>query len=182
MGYRRDLRLLCSSCGELVKHGLLVWYCRKTLAGWKSGRKRDIICHNREEFRSIEWFQNFMRGRYSMGQPSFTLLALYLIITILDTAFRIPYTDYVALLLTIWCWFRTLSRNTYKHSQENTGFTGWIYPIQSKWRAKRHRSQDRKTHKYYNRPNYKQHLRIPEGRDTITVTCPKCKIKFDKCT
>ena len=116
----------------------------------------------------MKWFQNFMRGRYGVDQLSFALLILYFVITILGTAFRIPYIGYVALLLIVWCWFRILSRNTYKRSQENAKFMGWIYPIQNKWRTKKREFQDRKTHKYYNCPNCKQRLRvsyrqIPEG-------------------
>ena len=61
----------------------------------------------------MKWFQNFMRGRYGVDQLSFALLILYFVITILGTAFRIPYIGYVALLLIVWCWFRILSRNTY---------------------------------------------------------------------
>ena len=123
----------------------------------------------------MKWFQNFMRGRYGVDQLSFALLILYFVITILGTAFRIPYIGYVALLLIVWCWFRILSRNTYKRSQENAKFMGWIYPIQNKWRTKKREFQDRKTHKYYNCPNCKQRLRVPKGRGTITITCPKCK-------
>ena len=130
----------------------------------------------------MKWFQNFMRGRYGVDQLSFALLILYFVITILGTAFRIPYIGYVALLLIVWCWFRILSRNTYKRSQENAKFMGWIYQIQNKWRTKKREFQDRKTHKYYNCPNCKQRLRVPKGRGTITITCPKCKTKFDKRT
>ena len=72
----------------------------------------------------MKWFQNFMRGRYGVDQLSFALLILYFVITILGTAFRIPYIGYVALLLIVWCWFRILSRNTYKRSQENAKLWG----------------------------------------------------------
>ncbi|MFR5079753.1 MAG: hypothetical protein ACLTDX_17775 [[Clostridium] innocuum] len=115
----------------------------------------------------MKWFQNFMRGRYGVDQLSFALLILYFVITILGTAFRIPYIGYVALLLIVWCWFRILSRNTYKRSQENAKFMGWIYPIQNKWRTKKREFQDRKTHKYYNCPNCKQRLRVPKGRGVL---------------
>ena len=44
----------------------------------------------------MKWFQNFMRGRYGVDQLSFALLILYFVITILGTAFRIPYIGYAA--------------------------------------------------------------------------------------
>ena len=71
-----------------------------------------------------EMVSEFMRGRYGVDQLSFALLILYFVITILGTAFRIPYIGYVALLLIVWCWFRILSRNTYKRSQENANLWG----------------------------------------------------------
>lgn len=35
-------------------------------------------------------------------------------------------------------------------------------------------------HKYFLCPNCKQTVRVPRGRGQITITCPKCKQKFDK--
>ena len=74
----------------------------------------------------MKWFQNFMRGRTGVDQLSFAILILYFVITIVGTAFRIPYITYVALLLIVWCWFRILSKNTYKRAQENAKFMGKI--------------------------------------------------------
>lgn len=130
----------------------------------------------------MKWFQNFMRGRYGVDQLSFAILILYFIITILGSLFRIPYISYLALALIVWCWFRIFSRNTYKRAQENAKFMGKVYPIQNKWRTKKREFADRKTHKYYSCPNCKQRLRVPKGRGKITITCPKCKTKFDKRT
>lgn len=130
----------------------------------------------------MRWLQNFMRGRYGVDQLSFAILILYLVVTILGTFFRIPFVNTIALLLIVWCWFRILSRNTYKRAQENTKFMGKVYPIQNKYRTKKKEFQDRKTHKYFTCPTCKQRLRVPRGRGEITITCPKCKTKFDKRT
>lgn len=130
----------------------------------------------------MRWLQNFMRGRYGVDQLSFAILILYLVVTILGTFFRIPFVNTIALLLIVWCWFRILSRNTYKRAQENAKFMGKVYPIQNKHRTKKKEFQDRKTHKYFTCPTCKQRLRVPRGRGEITITCPKCKTKFDKRT
>lgn len=130
----------------------------------------------------MKWLQNFMRGRYGVDQLSLALLILYFILTIIVTAFRIPFGGYVTMLIIIWCWFRILSRNTYKRAQENAKFMGKIYPIQNKLKTKRKEWKERKTHKFFTCPNCKQRLRVPKGRGTITITCPKCKTKFDKRT
>lgn len=123
----------------------------------------------------MRWLQNFMRGRYGVDQLSFAILILYLVVTILGTFFRIPFVNTIALLLIVWCWFRILSRNTYKRAQENAKFMGKVYPIQNKYRTKKKEFQDRKTHKYFTCPTCKQRLRVPRGRGEITITCPKCK-------
>ncbi len=130
----------------------------------------------------MRWLQNFMRGRYGVDQLSFAILILYLVVTIIGTFFRIPFVNTVALLLVVWCWFRILSRNTYKRAQENAKFMGKVYPIQNKYKAKKKEFQDRKTHKYFTCPTCRQRLRVPRGRGEITITCPKCKTKFDKRT
>ncbi|MEF9966951.1 MAG: hypothetical protein RSC10_08225 [Longicatena sp.] len=130
----------------------------------------------------MKWLQNFMRGRYGADQLSFFLLILYFIITVVSAIFRIPYVTYVALALLIWCWFRIFSRNTYKRSGENTKFLRMVYPITSRVHTKRKEWKERKTHKFYSCPNCKQRLRVPKGRGTLTITCPKCKTKFDKRT
>ena len=130
----------------------------------------------------MRWLQNFMRGRYGVDQLSFAILILYLVVTILGTFFRIPFVNTIALLLIVWCWSRILSRNTYKRAQENAKFMGKVYPIQNKYRTKKKEFQDRKTHKYFTCPTCKQRLRVPRGRGEITITCPKCKTKFDKRT
>lgn len=123
-----------------------------------------------------------MRGRYGPDQLSLFLLVLYFIITIISTFVGLPILSYVALVLVIWCWFRLFSKNTYKRSAENTRFLRMVYPITSRYHSIKKRWKDRKTHKYYKCPKCKQELRVPKGRGEITITCPKCKTKFDKRT
>lgn len=130
----------------------------------------------------MKWLQNFMRGRYGPDQLSLFLLVLYFIITLISTFAGVPIVSYIALLLIFWCWFRILSRKTYKRSAENTKFLRMVYPITSRYHTIKKKFKDRKTHKYYKCPNCKQELRVPKGKGEITITCPKCKTKFDKRT
>ncbi|MEG0274929.1 MAG: hypothetical protein RR690_07340 [Longicatena sp.] len=130
----------------------------------------------------MRWLQNFMRGRYGPDQLSFFLLALYLVITIVSSFLRLPILTYLSLILMFWCWFRILSRKTYKRSAENTKFLRMVFPITSRFRSLKKRFRDRKFYKYYKCPSCKQELRVPKGKGEITITCPKCKTKFDKRT
>lgn len=130
----------------------------------------------------MKWLENFMRGRNGADQLSFAILILYFIITIIASLFRIPFLNYVPLILMAWCFFRMFSKNRVKRAQENAIFMGKIYPIQNKWRTKRKEWKERKTHKFFSCPKCKQRLRVPKGKGKITITCPKCKTKFDKKT
>ena len=129
----------------------------------------------------MRWLQNFMRGRYGVDQLSIFLLVIYIVVTLLTGFFQLPLLSYAPLAL-YWCWFRILSRKTYKRSKENTTFLRMVLPITSRYRSLKKRFRDRKTHKYYRCPNCKQELRVPKGKGEITITCPKCKTKFDKRT
>lgn len=123
-----------------------------------------------------------MRGRYGVDQLSIFLLVIYIVVTLLTGFFQLPLLSYASLAILIWCWFRILSRKTYKRSKENTTFLRMVFPITSRYRSLKKRFRDRKTHKYYRCPNCKQELRVPKGKGEITITCPKCKTKFDKRT
>lgn len=130
----------------------------------------------------MKWLQKFMQGRYGTDQLSLFLLVLYLIITIVATGFNLPIISYISLALVLWCWFRIFSKNKYKRSGENTKFLRMVYPITSRVHTKRKEWKERKTYRFYTCPNCKQRLRVPRGRGTLTITCPKCKTKFDKRT
>lgn len=130
----------------------------------------------------MKWLQNFMRGRYGPDQLSIFLLVLFLIISVVSSFTGLPILMYLSLLLILWCWFRILSRKAYKRSAENTKFLRMVYPITSRVHVLKKRLRDRKTYKYYKCPKCKQELRVPKGKGEITITCPKCKTKFDKRT
>lgn len=127
----------------------------------------------------MNWFQNFMRGRYGVDQFNFFLLVLAIIIMVVTTVFQIPFLWWLSILLLGWSYFRMFSRNVYKRSGENTKYLRMVYPITSRYKEARKRFKDRKTHKYFKCPNCKQQLRVPKGKGEITITCPKCHTKFD---
>ena len=107
-------------------------------------------------------FQNalyrFMSGRYGSDQLNNFLLIFALILLILNLfVIRNPYLATIIWIILIINIFRTYSRNIYKRRAEND-----------------------KMHKYFLCPNCKQTVRVPRGRGQITITCPKCKQKFDK--
>ena len=78
---------------------------------------------------NMKWFQNFMRGRYGVDQLSFAILVLYFIVTMIGMIMQNSMITYLSTILIIWCWFRILSRKTYKRSAENTLYLQKTYPI-----------------------------------------------------
>lgn len=130
----------------------------------------------------MRWLQNFMRGRYGVDQLSFALLIIYFIITITSMLTGYPMVGNFALLIVFYCWFRIFSRNTYKRSGENTKYLQMTYPMRTWFARKKKRHTDKKTYKFYKCPSCKQELRVPKGKGNLTITCPKCKTKFDKRT
>ena len=142
-------------------------------------------------------FQNalyrFMSGRYGSDQLNNFLLIFALILLILNLfVIRNPYLATIIWIILIINIFRTYSRNIYKRRAENDKFLSLIQPVKKRINIIKSNKNDKihhpphpqglddKMHKYFLCPNCKQTVRVPRGRGQITITCPKCKQKFDK--
>ncbi len=144
--------------------------------------------------REIKLFRNFMNGRYGNDQLNLFILGLSLVFALVSM-FTWGIINYIfstlqLILLILWA-LRTFSRNTQKRRNENQIFLN----IWSKYRNTKfskgldklfkeisgffNRLSDRQ-HKYFKCPVCHVRLRVPRGRGEITITCPKCKTKFDK--
>lgn len=129
-------------------------------------------------------FQNalyrFMSGRYGLDQLNNFLLIFALILLILNLfVIRNPYLATIIWIILIINIFRTYSRNIYKRRAENDKFLSLIQPVKKRINIIKSNKND-KMYKYFLCPNCKQTVRVPRGRGQITITCPKCKQKFDK--
>lgn len=85
------------------------------------------------------------------------------------------------MLLVLWA-LRAFSRNHFNRRAENQKFLVFWNKIKQRFSgvsAFFKRLADRQ-HKYFKCPNCKSRLRVPRGRGSITVTCPRCKNRFDK--
>ena len=128
----------------------------------------------------MKWLSKFMYNKYGMDQLNIALIWLGLILSFVSLL--IPnglvrlFITYIPLML---CIIRMLSKNYSARRAENDYFMQKIYPIQRKWNKLVARIKGSKTHKYLKCPNCKQELRVPRGKGQITVTCARCKVKFD---
>jgi hypothetical protein len=85
------------------------------------------------------------------------------------------------MFLALWL-MRAFSRNFYKRRAENTVFLriwGRVKPFFGPVKNFFMRLADRK-HRYFKCTVCKARLRVPRGRGKITITCPRCRNRFDK--
>lgn len=126
------------------------------------------------------WITKMMAGRYGVDQLSLVLLVLSIVLSIPGTLFDLVFLRVISLLAIILCYFRILSKNTYKRQQENFKFIRFYTPLMNKAKQKYYRLTQLKKYKYFKCPHCHQTLRVPRKKGKLTVTCPKCKHSFHK--
>jgi uncharacterized C2H2 Zn-finger protein len=78
--------------------------------------------------------------------------------------------------------FRMFSRNAASRAAENTAFLNVKNRVFAYFNRYKTRYRQRKTYKFYRCPACKQQLRLPRGKGTIVIHCPKCNATFQKKT
>ena len=120
-------------------------------------------------------------GRYGNDHLNTFIYALALLVSVLNAFFfkrNIIVSGIIWILLLI-CIFRSMSKKVYRRQIENMQFLQKIAPFRKKWNLAKKQAAD-KEHKYFTCPKCGQNVRVPKGRGKITITCPSCKIKFDR--
>lgn len=130
----------------------------------------------------MNWFRNFMMGRYGSDKLNIVLLVSSIILTLISKFPRLGIITYISYIPLILCIFRMFSRNINKRIQENNKFLIYYKPIE-KWTINKFNMiKGLKTYKYFKCPNCKQTVRVPRGKGRVNVICPKCSTKFIKTT
>lgn len=120
-----------------------------------------------------------MYGRYGNDQLNTALLVLYIILAVVDLIVPNLAVSILMLALIITIFVRMFSRNIYRRRNENERFLKIWRPIGSWIKFQRDKFRDRKTHAYRKCPDCKAILRLPRKPGSHTVSCPKCKKRFD---
>lgn len=120
-----------------------------------------------------------MYGRYGNDQLNNALLVLYLILAVVDIFVPTFVISILMIAIIITVFVRMLSRNVYRRRTENEKFLKVWRPISSWIKFQRDKFRDRKTHAYRKCPDCKAILRLPRKPGSHTVSCPKCKKRFD---
>ena len=86
--------------------------------------------------------------------------------------------DALVILLLGYAYFRMLSRNLYKRSEENGKYLRLRYKLMAELRVHRERWVQRKDYKFFTCPSCKTTLRVPRGHGKIKIVCRKCGSSF----
>ena len=112
----------------------------------------------------MDWFKNFMTGRYGGDQLSIFLVIISLLLSLTgqfaESAFLFA-LSHIPLFVAI---YRTFSRDIQKRSMENYKFAILFSPLYSKIKTTEKRIKDAKIYKYFNCVTCKTTLRVPRVR------------------
>lgn len=127
-----------------------------------------------------EKFYRFMQGRYGADELSKFLSGAAMVLIILNLLTRSSIFNLLFWVCLIYSYFRMFSKNHSARYAENQKFLAlknkWTY----KWENHKRLREQKKIYHIYSCPYCKQKIRIPKGKGTIIVTCPKCKQEFGK--
>ena len=116
--------------------------------------------------------QRFMMGRNGSDTLGWVALGLGMVFVLLASVPGLAWMSGLAFLCLAYSIFRMYSRNVAKRREENLRFTGLFRRLKA-------RLTDR-DHRYFACPQCGQTVRVPRGKGTIKIRCPKCRTQFEK--
>jgi predicted RNA-binding Zn-ribbon protein involved in translation (DUF1610 family) len=121
-----------------------------------------------------------MTGRYGVDDLSKFTLGLTLVFVVLSFLFGGWLFFLLGVAGLVLTYYRMLSRDFAKRSEENAKFLSMTEGIRKKLRIMKKRFDGRKDYRFFKCPDCGQEVRVPKGRGRIRITCPKCKAQFDR--
>ena len=127
-----------------------------------------------------EKFYRFMQGRYGNDDLSKFLVGVSMVFLILNLLTKSTIFNLLFWVCLIYSYFRMFSKNHSARYAENQKYltlkNKWMY----KWENHKRMREQKKIYHIYNCPYCKEKIRIPKGKGSIIITCPKCKQEFGK--
>lgn len=122
--------------------------------------------------------KKFFYGRHGVDQLSIALFFLYMAIAFTSQILRIYWIYILSYAIFGYSFFRILSRNHAKRTEENARFLlGW-HSLKNRFRTGIQRMRDLGQYRYFKCPNCSQTVRVPRGKGRVNISCPKCRGKF----
>lgn len=126
--------------------------------------------------------QQWMQGRYGIDELSRFTYILSLVIVILSLFNPLRFLSILALALMLWSCIRCYSKNLSKRRHERDIYLKITAAMKSWGRLQKDKWRDRKDYRYFRCKQCKATLRVPKGKGTIRVRCPKCHAELQKKT
>ena len=105
-----------------------------------------------------EKFRQFMIGRYGTDGLNQFLSIASIVLLLISLLTRFSLFTWLGLVLLVLCYYRSLSRNISKRTEENYRY----YTLKDRV------------------DKCRQKLRVPRGRGRIQISCPRCGTQFIK--
>ena len=124
-----------------------------------------------------------MAGRYGvdqLGRALSILSCVLALVAIIGSKTMLSYLWYPALALLIYDYYRMFSRNIYKRQTENQWYLDHTEKLRRMLNLRRDQFKQRKDYKFFNCPNCNTTVRVPKGKGTLTITCPRCRERFTR--
>ena len=121
-----------------------------------------------------------MVGRYGTDGLNQALSITSIVMLLISLLTRISLFTWLGLVLLILCYYRSLSRNISKRTEENYRYYTLKDRVEGKFRGLKDQWANRKLYHYYRCPKCHQKLRVPRGRGRIQISCPRCGTQFIK--
>jgi ribosomal protein S27AE len=124
-------------------------------------------------------FAEWMRGRNGADDVArlSTWVALVFFLIGLLTANTV--CEVIALALLVYSQWRMMSKNIAKRARENEAFMSALGPVRPWVVSPRAAWTESRSFKHLACPSCGQKVRVPRGKGTVRITCPKCHQKFD---
>ena len=127
-----------------------------------------------------EKFRQFMIGRYGTDGLNQFLSFASIVMLLLSLLTRFSLFTWLGAVLLVLCYYRSLSRNISKRTDENYRYYAIKGRVDSKLRGLKEQWANRRVYHYYRCPQCRQKLRVPRGRGRIQISCPRCGTQFIK--
>ena len=124
----------------------------------------------------------FMAGRYGNDSLNRFLLGAAFVCLILSWFVVRGVFSFLTLFLLFYTYYRARSRNVAARAAENDRYLHVTERIRRLLRVNKLRFQQRNTYRFFKCPGCGQQVRVPKGRGRIMITCPKCRVSFEKTT
>ena len=121
-----------------------------------------------------------MQGRYGSDELSKFLTGVGMALIILNLITRVRIFNLLFWVCLFYAYFRMFSKNYSARYAENQKFLSMKNQLKYKWERNKNLHEQKKIYHIYSCPYCKQKIRIPKGKGTIIITCPKCKQEFGK--